>query len=159
MVQPAYYGMVSSGSAGPDVALVQTWLNGLPKTKWPCIQTLRVDGHFGSGTEQAVKYFQIGVGLPADGKVGQRTWDALGEAYDAQHGEGEIYPGYIIKRGVAGATVRSVQQKLNRLGMGLAADGYFGSSTETAVKAFQRSRGLTVDGKVGKATWAALAAL
>lgn len=70
MVQPAYYGMVSSGSAGPDVALVQTWLNGLPKTKWPCIQTLRVDGHFGSGTEQAVKYFQIGVGLTADGKVG-----------------------------------------------------------------------------------------
>lgn len=64
-----------------------------------------------------------------------------------------------MKRGVAGATVRSVQQKLNRLGMGLAADGYFGSSTETAVKAFQRSRGLTVDGKVGKATWAALAAL
>lgn len=43
--------------------------------------------------------------------------------------------------------------------MGLAADGHFGSSTETAVKEFQRSRGLTADGKVGKATWEALAAL
>ena len=67
MAQPAYYGMVSSGSVGPDTALVQTWLNGLPKTKWPCIQTLRVDGHFGSDTERAVKYFQIGVGLTAPG--------------------------------------------------------------------------------------------
>ena len=159
MAQPAYYGMVSSGSVGPDTALVQIWLNGLPKTKWPCIQALRVDGHFGSDTERAVKYFQIGVGLTADGKVGQRTWDALDEAYAAQHGEGEIYPGYVIKRGASGATVRSIQQKLNRLGMGLAADGHFGSSTETAVKTFQRSRGLTADGKVGKATWAALAAL
>ena len=88
MAQPAYYGMVSSGSVGPDTALVQIWLNGLPKTKWPCIQALRVDGHFGSDTERAVKYFQIGVGLTADGKVGQRTWDALDEAYAAQHGEG-----------------------------------------------------------------------
>ena len=108
MAQPAYYGMVSSGSVGPDTALVQTWLNGLPKTKWPCIQALRVDGHFGSDTERAVKYFQIGVGLTADGKVGQRTWDALDEAYAAQHGEGEIYPGCIIKRGASGATVRKI---------------------------------------------------
>ena len=30
------------------------------------------------------------------------------------------------------------------------ADGYFGQNTETAVKAFQKDKGLTVDGIFGK---------
>ena len=29
MAIPAYYSLIQRGSSGPDVALVQTWLNGL----------------------------------------------------------------------------------------------------------------------------------
>ena len=38
-----------------------------------------------------------------------------------------------------------------------AADGFFGSGTETSTKAFQGSVGLSKDGVVGEKTWTALA--
>lgn len=42
--QPVYNGSVlRSGSSGPDVALVQRWLNGL-HSRWPSIGGLTVDG-------------------------------------------------------------------------------------------------------------------
>jgi peptidoglycan hydrolase-like protein with peptidoglycan-binding domain len=36
-----------------------------------------IDGSFGGGTASAVRAFQRRVGLPADGVVGPRTWEAL----------------------------------------------------------------------------------
>lgn len=54
--------------------------------------------------------------------------------------------------------VRTVQRRLNALGAKpkLGVDGDFGPRTETAVKAFQRSHRLEVDGIVGPKTWAKL---
>lgn len=49
------------------------------------------------------------------------------------------------------ADVRTLQLRL-----GIAADGRFGAGTDAAVRAFQRSKGLQVDGIVGEKTWAAL---
>ena len=63
-----------------------------------------------------------------------------------------------LKLGSQGQDVRNVQQKLKTLGFYKGTvDGDFGAATETAVKAFQKQYGLTVDGKVGANTMAKLA--
>jgi len=50
-----------------------------------------------------------------------------------------------------------LQRRLNELGFNCGAvDGSFGSKTLSAVRAFQKSRGLAVDGVVGPKTRAAL---
>lgn len=156
MAMPAYYATLRRGSAGPDVSLVQTWLGGLPRATWPCLQNLAVDGKFGSGTEQAVRFFQSGTGLNPDGVVGRQTWDALYAAYAAAHGEGEQYPGTAMRSGNSGATVRSLQTRLNTKGAALTLDGSYGSKTVSAVQTFQRANRLTADGVVGRQTWNAL---
>ena len=64
-----------------------------------------------------------------------------------------------LKRGMKGDDVRKIQQRLIELGYALpkyGADGDYGSETATAVKAFQRDRGLQVDGVAGEATLSAL---
>lgn len=62
-----------------------------------------------------------------------------------------------IRKGDSGSKVKEIQRKLNELGFSVGnVDGIFGSKTLTAVKNFQRSRGLTVDGIVGTATAKAL---
>lgn len=63
------------------------------------------------------------------------------------------YPGYAVKYGSTGSTVTKVQQRLNSLGFSISADGSFGPATDTAVKNFQRTRGISVDGSVGPTTW------
>lgn len=63
------------------------------------------------------------------------------------------------RKGAKGGLTRLIQQRLIALGFSCGkygADGSFGAATESAVRAFQRSRGLTADGIVGKNTWAAL---
>ena len=62
-----------------------------------------------------------------------------------------------LRRGDNGGAVRELQTLLNRtMNARLVVDGDFGPATDTAVKAFQRARNLTVDGIVGPATWGAL---
>lgn len=67
---------------------------------------------------------------------------------------------YTVKRGCKGGAVRRLQTWLLDLGYDLGtygSDGDFGAATDTAVKAFQQAKGLSVDGIVGQKTWAALA--
>lgn len=52
--------------------------------------------------------------------------------------------------------VKLLQQKLSANGAMIGVDGDFGPKTLTAVRAFQGSHGLSVDGVVGDKTWAAL---
>lgn len=56
-----------------------------------------------------------------------------------------------LKLGSRGAAVKALQNRLH-----LAEDGIFGEATETAVRAFQKEHGLTVDGVVGQQTWGKL---
>lgn len=61
------------------------------------------------------------------------------------------------KRGSSGTTVKEIQTRLKSWGYyDGSVDGIYGSATEKAVKYFQKSNGLTVDGKAGSETLAAL---
>ena len=152
MAIPAYYSLIQRGSSGPDVALVQTWLNGIRDScSWHA--ALTVDGKFGANAEKAVREFQLRYGLKEDGKVGANTWNVLYTKYTAKHGLHVPYPGIVLRQGSSGGTVRLVQQKLNALGEKLSTDGKYGASTAAAVERYQRRNGLTADGTVGKATW------
>lgn len=62
-----------------------------------------------------------------------------------------------VRKGDSGSKVKEIQRKLNELGFSVGnVDGIFGSKTLAAVKNFQKSRGLTVDGIVGTNTAKAL---
>lgn len=68
-------------------------------------------------------------------------------------------PGYLglVRIGAYGEAVASIQTMLAALGFYTGKiDKDFGPNTENAVKAFQRSKGLEADGKVGPKTHAAL---
>ena len=58
--------LLKRGSKGSHVKELQTALD------------LSADGIFGSGTELAVRRFQLENGLTADGIVGTKTWEAIG---------------------------------------------------------------------------------
>jgi peptidoglycan hydrolase-like protein with peptidoglycan-binding domain len=62
----------------------------------------------------------------------------------------------VVRQGARGERVRVIQSLLNQRGLRVTVDGAFGIATTHAVKTFQRSHGLTVDGHVGTATWTRL---
>jgi N-acetyl-anhydromuramyl-L-alanine amidase AmpD len=126
--------IVQRGATGERVKTIQYLLRARS-------YSLSVDGQFGSGTESVVKQFQSSKGLSVDGIVGAQTWEAL--VITARVGD-------------RGDQVRAVQSQLASKGYGVSVDGVFGSGTESAVRSFQSSKGLSSDGVVGANTWAAL---
>ncbi|MFP5503245.1 MAG: peptidoglycan-binding protein [Candidatus Sericytochromatia bacterium] len=63
-----------------------------------------------------------------------------------------------LRLGARGPAVTNLQQALKRHGFDPGpVDGQYGERTRAAVSAFQRARGLVVDGWVGQQTWGALA--
>jgi len=141
-------GTLAQGTTGICVRKLQQLLNGFGAG-------LTVDGDFGSVTYTAVRNFQAGHGLTADGIVGPATKAKL----YGQSGSGPVdlrTDCGVLMRGASGPCVTKLQQLLNNFGAGLTADGQFGAGTETAVRTFQGNHGLTVDGIVGPMTKAAL---
>jgi hypothetical protein len=61
-----------------------------------------------------------------------------------------------LRSGVSNEDVTTVQYLLRASGASIAVDGSFGPGTDAAVRAFQRTNGLTADGVVGASTWAKL---
>ena len=61
-----------------------------------------------------------------------------------------------IRQGAKAHPVPSLQYHLRARGHTVSVDGDFGPKTTAAVRAFQQSKKLTVDGIVGKQTWTAL---
>ena len=65
----------------------------------------------------------------------------------------------VLKNGMSGADVKTLQQKLIKAGFSCGkygADGDFGDATEMAVRRFQTQHGLVVDGQAGPKTITAL---
>ena len=62
----------------------------------------------------------------------------------------------VLRRGSRGEPVRRLQRALTAAGFAADVDGDFGRLTLAAVRAFQASRALVVDGIVGSNTWRAL---
>lgn len=124
---------------------------------------LKVDGDFGFRTERALRDFQKRNGLRSDGVVGPKTLEALQKAPAKKKPEASTgqrpsldFGGNTLKKGGEGDHVRQLQEALNKQGANLEVDGKFGGQTEKAVRAFQRKRGLGVDGVVGPNTLAGL---
>lgn len=114
-----------------------------------------------------VKAFQRSAGLTADGKAGPQTWTALLSVKPAPPAETPQPPtseyklgDRILTRGDSGPDVAELAALLTRAGyaVGSPADS-FGPMVEAAVRAVQKSAKLTVDGKAGPQTIAALRAL
>lgn len=80
---------------------------------------------------------QFHKGLAVDGLRGSKTLNAC----------------VTVKKGARGNITRLIQERLNSVGFHISTDGIFGGGTEKAVKVFQKNRGLSADGIVGRNTW------
>jgi peptidoglycan hydrolase-like protein with peptidoglycan-binding domain len=68
----------------------------------------------------------------------------------------KIQPWPLVERGDEGHPVPTLQYLLRAHGATVQVDGIFGPKTDAAVRDFQRSHGLSVDGIVGPHTWSAI---
>ena len=164
------------GSRGAAVFTLQRQLNRITKD-YPFLGKLTVDGVFGSRMAATVRAFQKQFNLTADGVVGRQTWYKISYIYVSVKdlaeltSEGETstgtlsdgtWSGTVLSSGASGSAVEQVQFWLNTLAQyesalpSLAVDGRYGAATASAVRAFQRRYGLTVDGVVGRETWNAI---
>ncbi len=113
--------------------------------------TGEADGIYGTGTRNAVRAFQAANGLSADGAAGGKTLEAIQSAIAA------VSSSSTLREGSRGDAVKALQQKLIALGhLTGSADGIYGSSTKSAVRAFQSARNLTANGIADAATLSAL---
>lgn len=130
-----------TGAKGSTLKSVQTWLNSSYKAN------LSVDGVYGPKTKAAlVRALQTelnksGARLDVDGEFGPKTRAACRTLY----------------QGTSGALVRVLQGGLIGFGFDTNGfDGIYGSGTKAAVTAFQRSKGIGVDGIAGPQTFNAM---
>ena len=132
------------GATGSAVKNLQTKLKKLG------FYNASIDGDYGDTTVAAVKAFQKKYNLTADGVAGSETLKKLDNAYKNADSDKDDDS---LRKGATGTAVKTLQTNLKKLGFYTAyVDGSFGSTTESAVKAFQKKYGLTADGVAGSAT-------
>lgn len=130
------------------------------------VPDVKIDSNFGRGTKAAVIAFQKLAGLTADGIVGRATWNALYRGYldTLEVAAPNVppvlpYPGTPLRIGSQGESVRVMQYYLNVINASnrnlpqLVVDGRYGQNTASAVRQFQGSNQLSVDGVIGRNTW------
>ena len=93
------------------------------------------DGAAGSRTRDALRQFEAEHGFRRRGRLDERSLRRLRDALESGR--------------PAASVVREIQTRLRRLGYSVGAiDGRAGPRTAAAVEAFQRARGLPVDGRL-----------
>jgi hypothetical protein len=87
-------------------------------------------------------------------------WSALGALSGRRRLSGyrQNFSQPLLKRGSRGDLVVWAQEHLIPAGEEVEVNGIYGAGTYAAVRAFQESHGLTVDGAIGTSTWRALLA-
>ena len=145
------------GMKGDDVKSVQTKLIALGYL------TGKADGVYGTATESAIRRFQTRNGLTSDGICGEDTVKALYSSTAIDAGSSvtpspkpvdESAPTRILRPGMSGDDVKSVQSRLDKFGYYSGAlDGIYGAATVAAVASFQLRNNLSADGVAGKRTY------
>ena len=133
-----------------------------------------VDGRMGAQTRMAIRKFQKSKGLKVTGRVDSITWSALNKKQESK----KTIPGMISKIHLPSVEVREAENKLDiqdeiishrlkskdrieKIQQALKNAGFYkgdidgksGLKTKSAIKAFQKSKGLIADGVVGQKTW------
>jgi N-acetylmuramoyl-L-alanine amidase len=105
---------------------------------------------FDENLTQGIKAFQQERGLTATGVINEITARSLAEA---RFKLGDRVLSFDANSLMRGDDVSNLQDRLIQMGFNCGkVDGVFGSNTEQAVKDFQKSVGITVDGRCGPAT-------
>jgi len=145
------------------VLLVALWLSTAAHASNPQIAGLQValrayglysgpiDAIAGPSTVRATKAFQRRAGVAVDGRAGTKTRRALGPLGAPLFGRRTLHIGQF------GWDVSVLQFLLRRGGQLVPVDGYFDRATAKALRRYQRSRRLHVDGIAGPHTLKALA--
>jgi len=140
--------------ANPVVNEIQNVLSGLG------YDTGSTDGRMGGQTRRAIKEFQESKGLKNTGYINRRTWRLIEDIRRVED-ERELEKSYKIKVRSAYSrekeefklTTKEIQTALKNAGFDPGAiDGKTGPRTKQAVKEFQKTKGLKVDGVVGPKT-------
>ncbi len=165
--QRLFRNVLQLGDSGTDVSTLQYYLDFLGFF-YDTLPDIRIDGIFGSETQNAVLAFQRQFDLPQDGIVGRQTWYRLQDEYDSvlrslpseyTSYSSLLYPGYYITTGATGKVVEQLQTFINTIAQNnssipsVTVDGIYGESTQNAVRAIQRLVGQNPTGAVGPLTW------
>ena len=156
---------ISQGSRGAEVWAVQRRLHARG------FNPGAVDSVFGTRTREAVKAFQKSAGLSVTGIVNEATWTSLAKPSFASRPPTQrpqrqkpsisrqkpsIQVEKILAKGDKGSKVKTLQMRLETMGFNPGPiDGVFGKKTTGAVKAFQKYKGIKVNGIVDRKTWEA----
>ena len=100
-----------------------------------------INGKMDSKTVSAIKTFQEANGLVRDGCLGPATMEQLASKNAVK---------YAMRLGMSGSSVKTAQYRLYKLGYirGSQVTGYFGETTEEAVKSFQKRNGISQSGEI-----------
>ena len=124
-----------------------------------------IDGRMGWQTRNAIKEFQKNNGLKSTGKIDSKTWAEINREKESITAEEkaktpkpklneDIQDEIMTYRLKSKGRVREIQTALKNAGFDPGEiDGKMGTKTKSAIKEFQKMKGLPADGIVGTKTW------